>query len=108
EGFSGPKGYGDMWHVCEEAKADGQDWESFLAVHCKKVAREFPTQSHEINKWFNVCRVQFPLYMDWWQHNPDEKQRTPLAQEMTFSVPYTLPSGRLILLRGKWDAIDYI
>jgi hypothetical protein len=34
--------------------------------------------------------------------------RAPLLQEETFSVPYKLPSGRTVRLRGKWDSVDLI
>jgi hypothetical protein len=34
--------------------------------------------------------------------------RTPLLQEEKFEVPYKLPSGRTVKLRGKWDSVDLV
>ena len=54
------------------------------------------------------CRVQFPIYLRWWSKKKDEKGRVSLLQEQVFNVPYELPSGRVVYLRGKWDGIDLI
>lgn len=34
--------------------------------------------------------------------------RTPLLQEHAFDVPYRLPSGRTVRLRGRWDSVDLV
>lgn len=105
--------YGQMWHKCEEALA-ANDNPSFppiglaLQAYCKKLMKKYPTQGPEINKWYNVCKVQFPLYVAYWRKQSDVKNRTPLMQEVAFDVPYTLPSGRVVRLRGKWDSVDLI
>jgi hypothetical protein len=52
--------------------------------------------------------MQFPIYVDYWAKHPDVKNREPLVQEQTFNIPYELPSGRTVRLRGKWDSIDVI
>jgi len=65
-------------------------------------------QQEQIQHWYNVCKTQFPIYVDYWSKHPDVKNRTPLLQEQTFDVPYKLPSGRIVRLRGKWDSVDLI
>ncbi len=100
--------YGQMWHTCEEALAAGKDWQPALQAYCKTLMKKYPTQGMEINKWYSVCKVQFPLYVAYWKQQPDVKNRTPLMQEVAFDVPYTLPSGRVVRLRGKWDSVDLI
>jgi hypothetical protein len=52
--------------------------------------------------------VQFPQYIKFWAKHPDVKNRQPLLQEVVFHVPYELPSGRIVYLRGKWDSVDLI
>jgi len=108
EGFSHRIGYGNMWHVCEEALAAGVNWDKPLAAYCKTLCTEFHTQQDEIAKWYCCCKTQFPIYVDYWQHHPDVKQRTPIFQEKVFSVLYELPTSRTVLLNGKWDSVDII
>jgi len=113
--------YGNMWHVCEEAFAsevrhfdgelNGVDttlWSDNLQEYCKKLCQRYPMDQNDIDKWYNVCKVQFPIYAKHWQEHPDVVERTPLLQEQVFDVPYKLPSGRTVRLRGKWDSVDLI
>lgn len=108
--------YGNMWHICEEAFAGGEalqvggndSWQYALQQYAMTLCKRYPTQQEEVDKWYNVCKVQFPIYVDYWSKHPDVTNRTPLLQEQTFSIPYTLPSGRKVLLRGKWDSVDLV
>lgn len=107
--------YGNMWHACEEAlAADPQSFEvgaTFwdpLTAYCKELVKKYPFQADEVDKWYNVCKVQFPLYVDYWRKHPDMQKREPLVQEQAFDVRYPLPSGRTVRLRGKWDSGDYV
>ena len=100
--------YGQMWHVCEEAVADHQDWRAALTEYVVKIAKRYPGARSEIDKWANVCRVQFPIYLDHWKDSPDERNRRTVLAEEVFHVPYNLPSGRTVYLRGKWDSVDII
>ena len=101
-------GYGNMWHVCEESLAAGKDYGSGLQKHGVAMMEQYPFQREEIEKWWNVCLVQFPEYVRYWSEHPDVQNRTPLMQEQVFDVPYTLPSGRVVRLRGKFDSVDLI
>lgn len=100
--------YGNMWHTCEEALAANIMYTRPLQDYCKQLCREFPMEQNQIDKWYNVCLKQFPIYVDYWKKHPDVKNRTPIFQEQTFRVPYELPSGRTVILRGKWDSVDLI
>lgn len=112
-------GYGNMWHVCEEvlAKYNVNDNKNIdtqnvisaaLSAHTKTMCSMYPMQREEIIKWSNVCWVQFPEYIKYWSQHPDVLNRIPLMQEQVFDVPYTLPSGRVVRLRGKFDSVDLI
>jgi hypothetical protein len=110
--------YGNMWHVCEEALAGTEKvivpasstlpWESALTSYCRSLCAKYPMQREEIDKWYRVCLLQFPLYVDHWAKHPDVTARTPLLQECSFSVPHVLRSGRTVRLRGKFDSVDLV
>lgn len=116
--WSKPLGYGNMWHVCEEALASERAhfgeavgttlWEDNLRKHTAKQFAKYPFQREEIEKWFRVCTVQFPEYTKHWSKHPDVVGREPLMQEGVFDVQYVLPSGRVVRLRGKFDSVDLI
>ena len=103
--------YGQMWHVCEETYAGRQGLTSVrdaLKRYAQGLCKQYPLQQEQIQHWYNVCLVAFPIYVAHWAKHPDVKQRTPLLQEQVFDVPYTLPSGRVVRLRGKWDGVDLV
>lgn len=121
EGFNHRIEYGNFWHLCEEVLAKGNDptrgnkadratplWEPTLKQYAQDLCRRYPLQREQIEHWWQVCRAQFPVYVQYWAKNEDVVQRTPLLQEYAFKVPYQLPSGRTVLLRGKFDSVDII
>lgn len=108
QGFSRVMEYGQMWHCCEENFAANKDWQEPLTKYCQGLCQKYPLAQDEIAKWYNICMVQFPLYVEWWSKHKDVQQRTPLMQEEVFHIPYKLPSGRVVYLRGKFDSVDLI
>jgi hypothetical protein len=109
-------GYGQMWHVCEQALAAAggtrvQDiWADRgpLRSHAEEQCARYPLQQAEIGKWYGICKTLFPLYVEYWSTHPDVTGRTPLLQEAVFDERYALPSGRSVRLRGRWDSVDMI
>lgn len=100
--------FGNMWHACEEELAAG-------LKHCEKLksciddmSRRYPMNRDDITLWTDKCVALFPRYVEHWSRHPDVLARKPLLQEYVFDVPYPLPSGRSVRLRGKWDAVDLI
>lgn len=116
EGWNHRLGYGEMWHLCEEELSKGLDptgkesSEFFdrLDRFAVEQIKTFPMDREKIEHWHAVCRTQFPIYVEHWRKHPDNVERTPLVQEQVFDVPYGLPSGRTVRLRGKWDSVDLI
>lgn len=100
--------YGNMWHVCEDAYAAGQPFERPLTDYCRQLCLKYRTEQQQVNHWFNVCKVNFPIYVDHWRRHPEIIKKEPLLQEQTFSVEYVLPSRRLVKLLGKWDSVDLV
>ncbi len=97
--------YGNMWHLCEEIYAAGGTWACCLSDYAKKLCRKWPLHQEEIAKWYNVCLIQFPIYLRYWDKHKSRKKQTQIMQEQTFCVPYELPSGRIVLLKGMWDGV---
>lgn len=106
--FDSKSGFGNMWHVCEEHHAANADWTKPLLEYAKSQVQEFMLQQEEIDHWYRVCKTQFPIYVSYWKNHPDVQNRKPLMQEEVFHIPYTLPSGRIVWLRGKYDSVDLI
>jgi hypothetical protein len=111
--FSHRLEYGNMWHVCEQSLAAAPQtrepgWEHALADYARGLALRYRGQAQQVDHWYRVCKTQFPIYIDYWKKHPDVVDRRPLLQEQVFDVPYKLPSGRVVKLKGKWDAVDLI
>lgn len=107
--FYAPLEYGNMWHVCEEWYAKTKVFNpDKLILYCRELCRKYPLQQEQVNHWHEMAKAQFPIYVHYWAKHPDVKDRTPLLQERPFNVPYELPSGRIVKLRGKWDSVDLI
>jgi len=104
--------YGNMWHICEEELAAGVPLQvgffDRLTDYCQKLAKATPLQAEQIQHWYQVCRVQFPIYAEYWSTHPDVTKRTPVLQEHVFDEKYQLLSGRVVRLRGKWDSVDLV
>jgi len=108
--------YGSLWHACEEGLAKQPDptnkgmnlWEKSLDSYRDALLKKYPMAREQVAHWWNVCRQQFPRYVTYWRHHPDVKRRKNLFAERAFAVPYALPSGRVVILRGKWDSVDLI
>lgn len=105
--------YGNMWHLCEEWSTKPENpklpiplWQDALKNYGQGLCLRYPTSQEEVNKWYNVCLVQFPVYLDYWSKHDDERGRQSLMREQVFDVPYKLPSGRVVRLRGKWDGVS--
>ena len=108
EGFNHNLEFGNMFHLCEETRVGGGDWLKALVKYCNKLMKEYPADRPTVDKWYECCKALYPHYLEYWRHAPQEKNRTPLLQEVSFRVPYDLPSGRMVWLRGKWDEVDLI
>lgn len=100
--------YGNLWHVCEKSHAASEDWEAPLKAYSVELCKRYPMARVDVEKYWNICKVQYPIYVKYWAKNPDVKQREPLMQEHVFDVPYKLPSGRILRLKGKFDSVDLI
>jgi hypothetical protein len=100
--------FGQMWHTCEEAVASEEVWLEPLLNYSKTLLKKYPLQREQIGHWYNVCKLQFQLYLEHYSKQKERRKIQPLLQEESFEVPYLLPSGRTVLMRGKWDRVDIV
>lgn len=100
--------YGNMWHICEEAFAKGVPWQGKLDKYYEEMCKKYQYQQDQVDKWVSVCAIQFPRYVKYWADNEDVKNLVTLEQEKVFDIPYLLPSGRIVRLRGKRDRLDIL
>lgn len=100
--------FGNMWHACEEAKAAGRGWAPDLTTYARQLCERYRSSQEQVEHWYEVVRVTFPQYVAYWEKHDEETTRTPLVQEQVFDVPYRLPGGNIIRLRGKFDAVDLV
>lgn len=105
--------FGSMWHVCEEALARGSPGLNThilyaLDKYCEELGHKYPMDREKIGHWHSLCAALFPVYVEYWSGHKEVLTRTPIRQEYPFEVKYQLPSGRVVILRGKQDAVDLI
>ena len=98
--------YGNMFHLCEEYynKNGMVRWQDGLTKYITQLCVQYPFDQEEILKWYRVCQIQFPIYLEYW--GARSSSSTSILQEEVFHVPYKLPSGRIVYLRGKWDGVS--
>lgn len=113
DSFNEKMEFGQMWHTCEEAIAAGKDWSGScaggpLGDYAKGLCKRYPLSQERIQYWYDVTKLMFPLYVDYWSKHADVTGRTPVEQEKVFDVEYPLPSGREVRLRGKRDSVDRV
>lgn len=109
DSFNSRLEYGSLWHACEEGLAakDKDPW-ARLDLYVGELLKRYPLQQEDVLKWYEICKIQFPIYVDYWAKHSDVVNRQPLLQEEVFNIPYKLPSGRTVRLRGKFDSVDLI
>lgn len=103
-----PIEFGHMFHLCEELHSAGEDWERPLARHAAELSLKYRNEQQQVQKWYNVTKVLYPIYVDYWKDEQDQVNKVPLLQEENFKVMYRLRSGRYVYLRGKMDGADLI
>lgn len=104
-GFNKYLEFGSLWHEAEESFSGGNDWKRAVRKYSDSIKEHYPADEKEINELTRLVMVEFPLYISYWKTHNVERRRKPILEEGTFSVPYQLPSGRVVNLLGKFDAV---
>jgi hypothetical protein len=98
--------YGNMFHLCEEVNSRDGTWREALQEYVSGLLIRYPYDQEDIHKWYRIIHIQYPLYLDYWSQYDTFRDAKCLLQEEMFCVPYKLPSGRTVYLRGKWDGVE--
>ncbi len=104
EGFNHRIEYGHLFHVAEEAHYAGQPWGNALLTYRDRLSAKYPLAAEQVHHWWRVASVQMLEYVRYWQQH-DATFGQSVGQEYQFRVPYKLPSGRTVYLRGKVDGL---
>lgn len=100
--------FGNLWHEAEEhygMSRDVKDGIEAIRAYSKTLSQTYPMDRTEIRKWTDAAILLFPIYADYWAEQETDDPWEPIATEQEFAVPYALPSGRTVYLRGKFDGI---
>lgn len=108
ESFNHRIEFGSMWHLCEEAHGKKESWVGALFAYGKQLGQTYPMDRSEIAKWVEIVRRMYPVYLDHRQAQRPGIKTYPVFRERVFDVPYNLPSGRRVRLRGKMDGADLV
>jgi hypothetical protein len=106
EGFNPKLEFGNFMHIGYEF-IDKPDAfvDQKMEEYARKLCAEYPSQqdgTNGIGWWLRVAKGVFRVYRE--HYRTVDKGTKYLFQEKTFRVPVKLPSGRVVDLRGKWDA----
>lgn len=111
--------FGNLWHVMEAALASGDGLnpdavlsaaEEFLGKCAAALAARYPHDRPAVTELYAIVAAMFPEYVGHWRNHPDVRGYEPVPgySERTFDVPYRLPSGRTVRLRGRWDSVGLV
>lgn len=106
-GFNKSIEYGQMMHSALEVynfrETTSAHGTAAIKSEAMRLKQDHPHDVWEINHWSEIAQRQFRVYCEHWYE--EDSIFEPISSEQTFRVPYRLPSGRSIDLRGKWDAL---
>jgi len=104
EGYRHAIEYGNMWHLCEELSANRKDWKKPLVAYYQKLLGEYPESAEAVTKTLQCVSLQFPLYVEFWKNDKEQRIRIPVLQEYAFSVRFPVFED-YVTLRGKFDEV---
>lgn len=114
EDFNHKLFYGNLWHKCEENLASpvkynkpelDKKWLTDIGLLAADEGHKYPFHKDKIKLWMDICRYQFPIYVDHYRNHPGVIFGDKLFSEKVFEEKITLPSGRVVKLKGKFDSV---
>lgn len=103
EGFKLPMYYGSVFHAGEEAARKGLKYEDGIESEGQKILARHPTATAGVADIVAWAKMQYREYQRYWKAQPQLTKRKEVFAERSFKVPYRLPSGRIVWLRGVVD-----
>lgn len=107
-GVHAPLEFGELFHACLESHAQGaSDRVAQIVSRYEKdrlrASSLLPEERQEISRLAGMVETTFEAYLERWAE--EDRQKAYIFQEKIFDYPYRLPSGPVIRLRGRWDAV---
>lgn len=104
EDFSEGLEWGNLWHEAEEAHLNGDSVEEALVEYRDKLLAEYPDEPL-VHQSYGMVKRMFPIYVEHWRRSRTERKRMSILAEVPYRVPLDLPSGRGVIIRGKYDGL---
>ena len=107
--ISVPLEFGNAFHSALEYIQEGNSRDTvtwYLSNYAKQrlaIDRADPAERQELERVLGMAEVVVRRYSQYWEVK--DKDKNYIFQEETFEQPITLPSGRTVKLRGRWDAV---
>lgn len=103
EGYDFAREYGSLFHGAEEYARNGADFRKGVDAEADKLHARYPAERKAILEAASWAKVQYPEYARFWKADPHSRRRNEVFAERGYKVPYRLPSGRVVYLRGIID-----
>lgn len=105
--------YGNCIHACLEAYGNANREvfnhnEVLNAYRDKRRKTLTSAEAQELNRIVETARLVWPAYLKWWTTKKGMETLPDcefVSLEEDFKFPHTLPNGREIILRGRFDGI---
>ena len=98
--------FGSLLHAGFEEWFDSYDQKKAvkaIRLYAAELTGRFKSETKDVATWVRYAIRMFNLYARQWSRQ--DSAREFIATEQTFRVNYRLPSGREVVLRGKYDGI---
>lgn len=106
--MASPLEFGELFHLCLENAASGFPEDPFKLIANYERQRRIsesldPDELVELARMCGVVAVTFDAYYKKWFKL--DANKSYVFREQVFDVPYKIPTGAVIRLRGRWDAV---
>lgn len=94
--------FGSLFHEALEADAANLDPITAVDDYALKLITAYPSEREDVERDAYIVNKLFPYYKSYWASQ--DQNRVPVLQEESFEIPYTIPSGKTVILKGRFDA----
>ena len=95
--------YGTLFHGAEEFHSMGKNYRKGVDEAALQLREQYPTATDEIVDAAAWAKLQYGEYLRHYAASRERKKRNYVLAERRFRVPYSLPCGRTVYLRGIID-----
>jgi len=95
--------FGSLFHEALEADFAGRSTDEAIEKYTNKLRAKYQSSAVAILNTAELVRREVNAYLRFW--GDADKKKYAVLQEEVFKIPYKLPSGKVIHLKGKWDSV---